>query len=189
MAEAREQTPEEQKAKRRKKRIRALRAFLAKLAALAAVGYILLFHIVGIMVMPNSDMYPRLDAGDLLLYYRVNRKAKVQDIVVFHKEVNRNGRKTTRTYVCRVAAAAGDTVEVSAAKGLQVNGNTVIETNIFYPTKEYDGFTDYPVKLGEGEYFVLADFRNGGEDSRYFGPVKQEEIDGIVITMARRNNL
>ena len=47
----------------------------------------------------------------------------------------------------------------------------------------------HPVLLEEGEYFVMADRRNGGMDSRYFGPVKLEEIKGIVITIMRRNNL
>jgi signal peptidase I len=66
----------------------------------------------------------------------------------------------------------------------------VIETNIFYPTRPYEeGVTVYPLTLGEGEYFVLADQRNGGMDSRYFGIVREEEIRGIVITVLRRNNL
>ena len=40
-----------------------------------------------------------------------------------------------------------------------------------------------------GEVFVLADFRNGGADSRFFGPVKEQEILGTVITLVRRNHL
>ena len=189
MEETREERPDGQKEKRRRKRLRALRTFLIRLAALAAVGYVLFFHIVGIMMMPSGDMYPRLDAGDLLLFYRVNRKPKAQEIAVFHKTVNENGKETVRTYVCRVIATTGDTVEISPEGGLQINGNTVVETNIFYPTKEYAGFMDYPIRLSDGEYFVLADFRNGGEDSRYFGPVKQDEMDGILFTVLRRNNL
>ena len=43
--------------------------------------------------------------------------------------------------------------------------------------------------LGEGEYFVLSDSRNGGVDSRCFGPVTQDEIQGVVITLLRRNGL
>lgn len=173
--------------KRHKRRMRALRNFLFRTTALLLVLYVLFFHIVGITTMPGRDMYPRLDAGDLLLYYRLERNPKAQDIVVIEKVAD-SGEKAQR-FVCRVVAAPGDTVEVSADKGLCVNGNTLIENNIFYPTDAYENRMEYPVRLGDGEYFVMADRRNGGMDSRYFGTVKAEEIKGVVITILRRNNL
>lgn len=171
-----------------RRRMRALRSFLFRTAALVAVIYVLFFHIVGVTLMPNRDMYPRLDAGDLLLYYRLEKKPKSQDIIVFSKAAESG--EEPRTFVCRVIAAPGDTVEVTQERGIAVNGNALIESNIFYATKPYEeGVTEYPLKLGEGEYFVLADQRNGGMDSRYFGAVSAEEIQGVVITLLRRNNL
>lgn len=183
-AETMDQAAEKRKIHRR--RMRALRAFLFRIIALGAVIYILFFHIVGVAIMPSRDMYPRLDAGDLLLYYRLEKSPKAQDIVVMRKAEEKDGEK--KLFVGRVVAQPGDRVEVSAA-GLTVNGNTQIETNIFYPTDAYEGHMEYPVTLGADEYFVMADRRNGGVDSRYFGPVKQEEIQGVVITLLRRNNL
>ena len=47
----------------------------------------------------------------------------------------------------------------------------------------------FPLTLEEGECFVLADSRNGGTDSRVFGPVSKSEIEGTVITIVRRNDL
>jgi len=174
--------------KRHRRRMRALFSLLFRTVALAVVIYVLFFHIVGITMMPSRDMYPRLDAGDLLLYYRLEKNLKAQDLIVFSKTMESSGR--VKTFVCRIVAAPGDTVEVTEESGLRVNGNAVIESNIFYPTRPYDeGVAEYPIKLGEGEYFVLADQRNGGMDSRYFGVVKAEEIQGVVITMLRRNNL
>ena len=174
--------------KRRRRRMRALRSFLFKTVALAAVVYVLFFHIVGITMMPTRDMYPRLDAGDLLLYYRLEQNPKAQDIIVFEKVTTKG--EEAKTLALRVVAAPGDTVEVTEEGGLKVNGHTLVESNIFYPTKPYEeGITEYPLKLGDGEYFVMADQRNGGMDSRYFGAVKIEEIKGVVITILRRNNL
>ena len=95
----------------------------------------------------------------------------------------------TKRFVCRVIAAPGDTVEITGERGLQVNGNTLIETAVTSQTRPYDGYLEYPVVLGEGEYFVLSDSRNGGVDSRCFGPVTQDEIQGVVITLLRRNGL
>ena len=169
--------------KRHRRRVRALRSFLIRLVLLAAVVYVLFFHIVGLTVMPSADMVPRMDAGDLLLFYRVNPTPKIQDVVVIRRG------DTGKQYVCRVVAGPGDSVEVSEERGLAVNGNTLSEPLIFYPTRPYEGYVEYPVVLGEGEYFVMADSRNGGEDSRYFGPVKLNEIQGVVITILRRNNL
>jgi len=47
----------------------------------------------------------------------------------------------------------------------------------------------YPIKLKEGEYFMMSDMRSGAKDSRLFGPVKKEEIKGKVITILRRSSL
>ena len=181
------QAAEAAQKKRKRRRARAVRSFLLRTVSLALVVYVLFFHVVGIDFMPSRDMYPRLDAGDLLLYYRLDREPKFQDLAVIDKSMY-GGTKTQR-FVLRVIGAPGDTIEVSEERGLTVNGNAVIENNIFYPTQPYEGQVEYPVKLGEGEYFVLADQRNGGMDSRYFGPVSAGEIQGIVITILRRNSL
>ena len=178
--------PAAEQRKIRRRRMRALRSFLIRLTAFALVIYVLFFHLVGITFMPGRDMYPRLDAGDLLLYYRLEKNLKAQDIVAIRKAAKSGEEK--RLFVCRVVAKSGDTVEVSD-KGLTVNGNDQVETNIFYPTEPYENRLEYPVTLGADEYFVLADRRNGGMDSRYFGPVKGSEIEGVVITLLRRNNL
>ena len=183
--------------KRKRRRVRALVSFLLRTAALALVVYILFFHIVGLTTMPGTDMAPRVSAGDLLLFYRVDRSPRTRDIIVIDKAVNGdnsaasggNAEAETKRFVCRVIAAPGDTVDITEEHGLQVNGNTLSENGILQATRPYEGYLEYPVVLGEGEYFVLSDARNGGADSRCFGPVKQEEIQGIVITLLRRNNL
>ena len=227
--EAQEQTEsaeDKEKAVRRaklhKRHMKALRSLIFRVLALALVIYILFFHLVGVIVMPNADMYPRIDAGDMVLFYRLERNIHAQDVIVFrkptasleqsyqHEEAEQaaaRGEKTAlrkaldwlgfadpadppmTTFVCRVVAGPGDTVDITETEHLIVNGNTVIESNIFYSTPEYAGFVEYPLKLGEGQYFVLADSRNGGADSRFFGAVNQDEILGTVITILRRNNL
>ena len=211
---AAKQLTEEQKRKRR--RVRAFRSLILRTAALVLVVYILFFHIVGLTTMPGNDMSPRVNGGDLLLFYRVERAPKFQDVVVIDKAVNEdNSANRTekpaepgllrqaldwlgirdpeappeKRFVCRVIAAPGDTVEITGERGLQVNGNTLIETAVTSQTRPYDGYLEYPVVLGEGEYFVLSDSRNGGVDSRCFGPVTQDEIQGVVITLLRRNGL
>ena len=175
--------PDEARMKRRRRRLRAFRSFLFRLIALALVVYVLLFHIVGLAVVPNGDMSPRLEAGDMLLFYRIEKHPKAQDVVVIDKA------DMKQRFVLRVIAGPGDTVEISAERGLCVNGNMQIEPRIFQLTQPYENGIEYPLQLKTGEYFVMADQRNGGMDSRWFGPVTQDEIQGVVITLLRRNNL
>ena len=204
-------TEEEKKLKKRKRRRRALISLFVRLVILAAVIYVLFFVIIGVTSMPNGDMYPRVDAGDLVLYYRLDKDVKAQDIVVFEKNmddvvqntaaagsgrsaynlssISASGSAGTTLFVSRVVAVAGDTVEITENGNLVINGSTMIESNIFYSTYPYMGYTEYPLTLGEGECFVLADSRQGGADSRFFGPVNVSEIKGTVITILRRNNL
>ena len=209
------------KAKLRKRHMKALRDLIIRILSLALVVYILFFHLVGITTMPNGDMYPRIDSGDLVLFYRLEKNIHAQDIIVFRKptaslEQSYEGEEAAAaakadknffrkaldwlgfidpadppmsTFICRVVAGPGDTVELSGGERLVVNGNAMVETNIFYNTPMYGTFVQYPLTLGEGQYFVLADYRNGGADSRFFGAVNAEEILGTVITIARRYNL
>lgn len=161
--------------------------FILRLALFIVVLWLLLFVFIGVTHMPSTDMYPRIDAGDFVMFYRLDKDVKAQDIIVFRKEVP--GQAGEHSFICRVVAVAGDTVDITDENRLLINGNAVVEPNIFYMTSRYEGYTEFPLTLEEGECFVLADSRNGGTDSRVFGPVSKSEIEGTVITIVRRNNL
>ena len=150
-------------------------------AELFLVLWLLFFFCVGIKMAPNDDMYPRISAGDFVLYYKFTHAISNQDVVVLEKN--------DTIYLGRVVARSGDTVEITDKENLIINGNMIVESNIFYPTPRYEGFADYPVTLGEDEYFILADKREGGEDSRYYGPVTRKEIKGVVVGQYRRSGI
>ena len=142
------------------------------------VLWVLFFFIIGIKMVPNDDMFPKMNAGDIMLYYKFNKAANLQDVVVLKK----NGTE----YVGRIVAQGGDTVEITDEENLLVNGNLVTEITIYSSTPRYEGFVEYPLKLAEDECFVLSDKRDGGEDSRYYGPIKTSELRGTVIGLYRR---
>ena len=188
--ETREQSAEQmtKKLKRSERSVKEYQFFVLRLFVFLLVLWILFFQIVGLTHMPSGDMFPRLDAGDLVLFYRLDKDVKVQDVIVIEKVTpDSDGQK--ELFISRVVAVAGDTVEITEDGQVLVNGNSLIESNIFYPTAPYDKYTEYPLTLGEGECFVLSDARRKSEDSRYFGAVVRKEIQGTVITIVRRNNL
>ena len=161
--------------------------FLIYLAILLVVLWILFFKIIGITHMPTEDMSPRIDAGDLIVFYRLDRTPKFQDVVVFEKDIDGSGKKTMM--IGRVMAVPGDTVDISAGNHLVVNGNSIVEPMIYTLTPRREDRVAYPLTMGEEQYFILVDSRQDGMDSRYFGPVSKDEILGMVITLVRRTKL
>ena len=154
--------------------MRALRNFLVRLFLLITVIGILFGVVFGLTPMANADMQPAVCAGDLMLYYRLDKNLKSDDVVVFQKEGIQ--------YTGRIVAVPGDVVEITDESDLMVNKSTVMEDNIFYTTPAYDSEVEYPLALKEDQYFILCDNREGAKDSRSFGVVDTSEIKGKVIT-------
>lgn len=161
--------------------MRELRNFLVRLFLLITVIGILFGVVFGLTPMANADMQPAVCAGDLMLYYRLDKNLKSDDVVVFQKE--------DIQYTGRIVAVPGDVVEITDESELMVNKNTVMEDNIFYTTPAYDSEVEYPLALKEDQYFILCDNREGAKDSRSFGVVDTSEIKGKVITIVRRSGI
>ncbi len=177
------ETPERVIAEKRRRAAdrETVRAFLSRLVIMLLLLWALFGMIFGVTPMANEDMSPRISAGDLMLYYRLEKSYSSGDVVVL--------RKDGEQYTARVVAKGGDQVEITSDSQLRINGSTVIENDIFYKTAQYESDVTYPVILGEDEYFVLCDYREGAKDSRYYGAVTGAEIQGKVITVLRRSNL
>ncbi len=170
--------------KRKRRRVldkRDIKNFLVRLLGLAAFIYVLFFLLFRFIPVPNDDMKPTLRSRDLQLVYRLPSELWNNTIVCYDK----NGLIRTG----RIVARPGDTVEITEDSRLKVNGGEVYEGDIYYSTPAYDTDIQYPLTLGEGEYFILSDYREGAQDSRNFGPVTKDEIIGKVIAVLRRSGL
>ena len=160
----------------------AIKGFFNKLFLIILVLWLLFTFIFGFFVVYNDDMFPKMVPSDLLMYYRLDRDFYVGDVVVVGKD--------DADYALRIVAGGGDEVDISKEGQLIVNGSYQAETNIFYPTVEYEETTEeikFPMKLKENEVFALGDMRRGAKDSRYFGPVERDEIKGKVFALYRRS--
>lgn len=165
----------------RKRLIAEIHAFFVKAAIMAVTLWVIFGVVFGVMPMKDQSMMPKLAAGDLLFYYRLDRTPGDREVVVFEKE--------GKTYVGRVVARGGDTVEIREDALLQINGNAIVENEIYYSTEPYEEGIEYPVTLTDEEVFILCDYREGAKDSRYFGPVTKKELKGTVITAIRRSGI
>ena len=140
--------------------------------------WLLFYFAIGFTSAPNEDMRPAFHGSDLVIYDKLNKNPGINDVIAFEKGGT--------TYLGRVIARPGDTVEILDTGGIKVNGSAYIENYIYGGTKPLTT-VEYPLKLDENECFVLVDDRENGEDSRYFGAVKQSEILGKTAFLIRRS--
>ncbi len=143
------------------------------LAAFAFVfGFIRPFVLEAFQV-PSESMVPTFEVGDRFLANKfVYRfwEPSVGDVVVF-----RSVEGGDEDLVKRIVALPGD--EVTVENGvLSVNGEVRNEpfVNAGLPDRGAYG----PARVPEGEVFVMGDNRANSRDSRFFGPVPIENIEG-----------
>lgn len=153
---------------------------LGKIAVIVIIFLIVFSFVFGIIRYEDSSMYPMVKAGDLVVYYRLDKDYVASDTIVLKHE---------GTYqVRRVIAVAGDTVDITE-NGLSINGALQNESSIYEETVRYDTDVEFPLTVPEGCVFVLGDSREQSVDSRMYGCVEVKDTIGKVITLIRRRSV
>ena len=158
---------------RKKRRAGFTELWLTILVAFALVfGFVRPFVLEAFRI-PSESMVPTLEVGDRVFVnkfiYRFTEPER-GDIVVFESV---NGGE--EDLIKRVVGVPGDEIEVRSGT-LLVNGEPQNEPylNREIPDDSFFG----PSRLSEGEVFVMGDNRANSADSRVFGPLPVENIEG-----------
>ncbi len=147
--------------------------------------WLLIAYVVQRTTVEGSSMETTLYDGDNLFVDKISYRFKDPeryDIIVFPPEnVNLENNGPTKYYIKRIIGLPGESVEIDEKGNIYINGEILQESygrEIIDP--EHLGNVDYPVVLGEDEYFVMGDNRNNSWDSReaYIGNVRREDIVG-----------
>jgi signal peptidase I len=154
--------------------------FITKLAVVLLLIWAIFTFVFGIRQVSGEFMYPRVRDGDLVLYYRLENDYQIGDVVTFKLD--------DTTFLCRIVAQGGDVVDLDEDGQLLVNG-AVQQEEIFYPTYAQDGDVTYPCTVEENSYFVLCDYRTIGFDSRTYGTIPRDTLEGKLITVLRRRGI
>lgn len=160
--------------------IDSIKSFIINIVVTVVIIAVCFIFVFGIGFQSGEGMYPRVRDGDLILYYRLNKDYIINDVLSF--EVN-----DTR-YIARYVAMAGDEIDITDEGQLIINGS-IQQEEIFYPTFKIGENIEYPYIVPEDSLFVLGDFRTNAVDSRTFGAVLLDQIDGKVITILRRRGI
>ena len=163
---------------RRKKSGGGLLEFLLILVVAFALvfGFVRPF-VVEAFYIPSGSMIPTLEIGDRVLVnkfiYRFEEPER-GDVIVFESvEPNPDGSRDD--LIKRVVAVGGDEVAVRDGE-LSINGEPQNEpyVNGEFPDASFFG----PTVIPEGRIFAMGDNRSNSRDSRFFGPVPVENIEG-----------
>lgn len=148
---------------------RELRNLLIKIAAILLFFILVCVLVFGFHRSVDNSMSLSVKNGDLVFFNRWDKVYIAGDVLLLDYEGQRQVR--------RVVAAAGDTVDISE-DGLLVNGAQLFETKTSGQTQRYDNNVIFPLVVGEGQVFVLADSRENATDSRVYGAVNVEDTLG-----------
>jgi signal peptidase I len=142
------------------------------------VSFVLVFGFVRPFVVeafwiPSASMVPTLKYGDRVLVNKfIYRFTEPQrgDIIVF-KSVEGDGQDLIK----RVVGVPGDEIAVRGGT-LFVNGEPQKEP---YVNKKYPDRSFYaPTTVPKDHVFAMGDNRANSQDSRVFGPVPEQNIEG-----------
>lgn len=153
---------------------------LLRAALLALAGWLLVTQVFLIAQNTGVGMFPALKDGDLMIAFRLQGEYAKGDVIAYRAEGQR--------HVGRIVAGAGDAVAMDAEGTLTVN-DAVQTGEILYPTYPRGEGEAYAVTVPEGCVYVLGDYRTQTLDSRDFGPVALDAVEGKVITILRRRGL
>ena len=158
-----------------------LLGLIIKAAVVAGFIYVVFTFVFG-LTEGDGMMAPSIKAGDLILYYRLDKACVAGDVVVYQAD----GGDVSEY---RVIAQAGDTVDIKDGS-LVINGYPQNESYLYGVTTDaWDEGISFPVTVGQDEVFLLCDNRTEGVDSRIFGSVKTVELMGKAVTVIRRRSI
>lgn len=156
-----------------------LRLWIAELVDAVVVAgitaLILINFVVRSFYIPSGSMEPTLQVNDFILVneflYRFTRPHR-GDILVFRPPASEGGEQQP-DFIKRVVGVEGDVIEVRSGK-LYRNGQRIEESFVSEPILRDFG----PVLVEPGHLFMMGDNRNNSADSRVWGQLPLENVEG-----------
>ena len=153
-------------------------SFFIKTAVAALILWILLTFVAGIHVCHTNTAYPTIRDGEFCLTNRL--AAPKQGAMIVYRQ---NGE----VKFGRVIAFGGDNVTIFN-DFISVN-DYGISDNAVYPTSPEGSAISYPYQVPEQCVFVLNDFRSDLSDSRTYGGIPLDDVEGVVVFTMRMRGI
>ena len=162
--------------------------------------------LLGVYKVSSVSMSPTLNSGDFVLSYKlayIQKSPQINDVIIFSRP-----EKLGQSFIKRVVAGPGDEITLSKNKlkinqieceykelikqseftiwhemCLDANKSKLVRKIATANDQRLKLSTNIKFNLGPNEYYVMGDHRDTSEDSREWGPIKLEQIQGKVFIL------
>jgi len=152
---------------------------VAEVAVLAVILYVGISFAVQAVHVEGLSMFATLDNDDYLIANKIDYRLHAPqrgDIIILRPPTD-----NSKDFIKRVIALPGERLLIRDGI-VYINGHKLEEP--YLPEAWTTLNNPAPYSVGDGvvipanEYFVMGDNRNRSEDSRIFGPISRDRIDG-----------
>ena len=146
---------------------------------LLIVGFVLAtlyFFVFGLLRYNDDGMKPALKDGDLVVYYRLDKRYSIGDLLVYSYK----GKER----VARVIATEGSTIDINE-NGLIINGSPQQEQDIYKETLLYKEGATFPMKVPAGQ---LSCFWNHSYTGYPWQGGNSPKATGLLMTIYEKRN-
>lgn len=165
--------------------LRSVLDWISPIILAVILAILLRIFVGGATTVQGESMEPTLQNEDILFVSKLptygNNFDRI-DIVIIDPPIEPKDQVTEeeeKLFVKRIIGMPGETVEIRDGN-IYINGQLLREFYLGEP--ETGTYNESKWVLGDDEYFVLGDNRAPGRsnDSRFFGPIKEDDILGVV---------
>ena len=151
---------------------------VAEVVVLAVILYFGISFAVQAVHVEGLSMYATLDDNDYLIANKIDYRLHPPqrgDIVILRPPTN-----NSTDFIKRIIGLPGERVLIRSGY-VYINGHKLDEP---YLPEAWVNDANWPDNgsqgqvMGPNEYFVMGDNRNRSQDSRFFGPITRDRIDG-----------
>ncbi len=151
---------------------------VAEVVVLAVILYIGISFAIQAVHVEGLSMFATLDDNDYLIANKIDYRIHAPqrgDIIILRPPTS-----NSTDFIKRVIALPGEKLLIRGGH-VYINGHRLDEP---YLPEEWTTDNNYPTNGSDGqvippnEYFVMGDNRNRSQDSRFFGPINRDRIDG-----------
>src|SRR5450631_4924542 len=149
-----------------------------EVVVLAVILYFGISFAVQAVHVEGLSMYATLDDNDYLIANKIDYRLHAPqrgDIIILRPPTD-----NSKDFIKRIIALPGEKLLISHGI-VYINGHKLDEP---YLPEAWTTFNNWPNDgtdgkvMGPNQYFVMGDNRNKSQDSRIFGPIGRDRIDG-----------